>query len=81
MNDKAKVLWDMSELVQKTLKDHNDERDRADIFAELIVRECVLVMNPMLRDMLSRGQAAALIANHFGLLKVAEDMSDKGYSI
>jgi hypothetical protein len=35
-------------------------------FAELIVRECGLALRPMLRDMISRGQAFDLIKQHFG---------------
>jgi hypothetical protein len=34
-------------------------------FAELIVRECGVALNPMLRDMISRGQAIDLIKQHF----------------
>ena len=37
------------------------------VFAELIVRECNLALNPMLRDMISRGQACRLINEHFGI--------------
>jgi len=36
-------------------------------FAELIVRECGVALSPMLRDMISRGQAYDLIKNHFGV--------------
>ena len=35
-------------------------------FAELIVRECGVALSPMLRDMISRGQAFDLIKRHFG---------------
>ena len=35
-------------------------------FAELIVRECGVALSPMLRDMVSRGQAFDLIKKHFG---------------
>ena len=34
-------------------------------FAELIVRECGVALSPMLRDMVSRGQAYDLIKQHF----------------
>ena len=34
-------------------------------FAELIVQECCRALNPMLRDMISRGQAVNLIKQHF----------------
>ncbi len=36
-------------------------------FAELIVRECGVALSPMLRDMISRGQAVELIKKHFGV--------------
>jgi hypothetical protein len=39
----------------------------ADKFAELIVRECGVALSPMLRDMISRGQAVELIKKHFGV--------------
>ena len=36
-------------------------------FAKLIVEECGVALSPMLRDMVSRGQAFDLIKEHFGL--------------
>jgi len=36
-------------------------------FAELIVQECGVALSPMLRDMISRGQAVELIKQHFGV--------------
>ena len=36
-------------------------------FAELIVRECGIALSPMLRDMISRGQAYDMIKEHFGV--------------
>ena len=36
-------------------------------FTELIVKECGVALNPMLRDMVSRGQAYDLIKEHFGV--------------
>ena len=36
-------------------------------FAELIVKECGVALSPMLRDMVSRGQAFDLIKKHFGV--------------
>ena len=36
-------------------------------FAELIVQECGVALSPMLRDMISRGQAFDLIKQHFGV--------------
>ena len=34
-------------------------------FAELIVKECGVALRPMLRNMISRGQAYDLIKQHF----------------
>ena len=36
-------------------------------FAELIVQECGVALSPMLRDMVSRGQAYDLIKQHLGV--------------
>jgi hypothetical protein len=36
-------------------------------FAQLIVKECGVALAPMLRDMISRGQAYDLIKKHFGV--------------
>ena len=36
-------------------------------FASLIVKECGVALSPMLRDMVSRGQAYDLIKQHFGV--------------
>ena len=36
-------------------------------FAELIAEECGVALSPMLRDMVSRGQAYDLIKQHFGV--------------
>ena len=35
-------------------------------FAELIIQECCRALNPMLRDMISRGQGVDMIKLHFG---------------
>ena len=43
------------------------QQDRDAKFAELIVRECGVALSPMLRDMVSRGQAFDLIKKHFGV--------------
>jgi len=44
-------------------------RDFIDVekFAELIVLECGVALSPMLRDMVSRGQAYDMIKQHFGV--------------
>lgn len=36
-------------------------------FAELIIEECCVALNPMLRDMISRGQGVDTIKRHFGV--------------
>ena len=41
--------------------------DDLEKFAELIVQECGVALSPMLRDMVSRGQAFDLIKQHFGV--------------
>ena len=38
-----------------------------EMFAKLIVKECGVALSPMLRDMVSRGQAFELIKQHFGV--------------
>ena len=38
-----------------------------EMFAELIIKECGVALSPMLRDMVSRGQAFDLIKQHFGI--------------
>lgn len=44
-----------------------DIEAEAERFAELIVQECGVALSPMLRDMVSRGQAYDLIKQHFGV--------------
>ena len=36
-------------------------------FAEAIIWECCIALNPMLRDMISRGQGVDMIKLHFGM--------------
>ena len=38
-------------------------------FAELIIEQCGIALSPMLRDMISRGQAYDMIRQHFGVDK------------
>jgi hypothetical protein len=45
----------------------NADEECLEKFAELIVRECEVALRPMLRDMISRGQAYDLIQEHFGV--------------
>ena len=44
-----------------------DEHFDIEKFAGLIVQECQIALSPMLRDMVSRGQAYELIKQHFGV--------------
>ena len=65
----------IKELASKALKQpdtDNDgltvfDNDELEKFAELIVAECGVALTPMLRDMISRGQAYNLIKQHFGV--------------
>jgi hypothetical protein len=41
--------------------------DQMQKLCELIVKECGVALSPMLRDMVSRGQAFDLIKEHFGV--------------
>jgi hypothetical protein len=62
-------LYDLTETHEcKTVEtDSTDEWITLEKFAELIVRECCIALNPMLRDMISRGQGVDLIKLHFGM--------------
>ncbi len=64
MNERIKELAEQAE-------EWNDDGDKCEVnlekFAELIVRECGVALSPMLRDMVSRGQAYDLIKQHFGV--------------
>jgi hypothetical protein len=61
MNERIK------ELKQQAGIDFNPDQEGLDLFAELIVRECCIALNPMLRDMISRGQGVDMIKLHFGM--------------
>jgi len=72
MNERIRLLaeqaTDTVEIVNPDtgITHHRDFFDK-EKFAELIVRECCLALNPMLRDMISRGQGVDLIKLHFGM--------------
>ena len=65
----------IKELASKALKQpdtDNDgltvfDNDELEKFAELSVKDCRVALTPMLRDMISRGQAYNLIKQHFGV--------------
>jgi len=70
MNERIKELYDQASIrysVYEILKPRDERKSIPDIFAELIVRECGIALSPMLRDMVSRGQAFDLIKQHFGV--------------
>ena len=68
MNERIRQLADQAELTIRTstgtYMSHPEFNKK---FAELIVRECAVALSPMLRDMVSRGQAYDLIKQHFGV--------------
>jgi hypothetical protein len=55
------------ELKQQAGIQDNPDQEGLDLFADLIVQECGVALSPMLRDMISRGQAVELIKKHFGV--------------
>jgi hypothetical protein len=75
-NERIRQLAEQAGLV-KILEEHaheygngmfeNTPYPELEKFAELIVRECCIALNPMLRDMISRGQGVDLIKLHFGM--------------
>jgi hypothetical protein len=69
MNERIKELAELSGF--KVNWQHEDvqalKMARFEKFAELIVKECGVALSPMLRDMVSRGQAYDLIKEHFGV--------------
>jgi hypothetical protein len=50
-----------------TTLSHEQITKLSQVFAELIIRECCIALNPMLRDMISRGQGVDMIKLHFGM--------------
>ena len=73
MNERIKKLAEQAnELDYETFDAYNHKtvqhyKFNKEKFAELIVRECGVALSPMLRDMVSRGQAFDLIKKHFGV--------------
>jgi len=74
MNERIQELYQKA--IQNTMDYHKEnpktkqkELDNfcASEFSELIVQECGVALSPMLRDMISRGQAYDLIKDHFGV--------------
>ena len=65
MNDRIKEL--AIEAGKTIPGDKHIDADFCEKFAELIVKECGIALSPMLRDMISRGQAYDIIKEHFGV--------------
>lgn len=51
----------------KEIRTHSVSTTTLERFAELVIEECEIAVKPMLRDMISRGQAYDLIKKHFGV--------------
>ena len=76
MNERIRELAEQAGLV-KILEEHaheygagtfeNTPYPELEKFAELIIENACRALNPMLRDMISRGQAVDLIKQHFGV--------------
>jgi len=62
MNERIQALYKKAHEDGYLNKTFNPEK-----FAELIIKECGVALTPMLRDMVSRGQAYDLIKKHFGV--------------
>ena len=65
----------MSEKIKAIAKDaeldwhshwNDDESNRLEKFAQLVIEEACRALNPMLRDQISRGHGVDLIKKHFG---------------
>jgi hypothetical protein len=67
MNERIRELASCNERVQNFFETGPVQRAAIEQFAELIVRECGVALSPMLRDMISRGQAYDMIKEHFGI--------------
>jgi len=71
MNQRIDQLWaqalDAAVPETYTQLSHSQVLKIKQVFADMIVRECGVALSPMLRDMISRGQAVELIKQHFGV--------------
>jgi hypothetical protein len=71
MNEHIKKLFDraLDQAVPETWTQlsHEQMTKFSSVFAELLIRQCCIALNPMLRDMISRGQGVELIKLHFGM--------------
>ena len=69
MNDRIRELKEQATRTAMWIGDPDAGELDAEKFAELIIAECGIALRPMLRDMISRGQAHELIKQHFGVDK------------
>jgi hypothetical protein len=67
MNERIRKLAEQSGVVMRGTFGKPMNIDELEKFAELIVKECGVALSPMLRNMVSRGQAYDLIKQHFGV--------------
>jgi hypothetical protein len=68
MNERIKLLVEEARLItvnDTTRYASDDEFEQK--FAEAVIRECCIALNPMLRDMISRGQGREIILQHFDI--------------
>ena len=70
MNERIQQLWAQAGGHYNSGNQHTWPEytiDDPEKFAELIIEQCGIALSPMLRDMVSRGQAYDLIKQHFGV--------------
>jgi hypothetical protein len=68
MNERIRQLAEQAGFMDSWFSESGDDCEQElKKFAELIVKECGVALSPMLRDMVSRGQAYNLIKEHFGV--------------
>ncbi len=67
MNEQIKQLAEQAGIIPGIMGLNRFTHFDPEKFAELIVQECGVALSPMLRDMISRGQAVELIKKHFGV--------------
>jgi hypothetical protein len=70
MNNNIKKLYEDASLIDGPSGSRYSLPDEfVEKFSESLVKECGVALSPMLRDMISRGQAYDLIKKHFGVDK------------
>ena len=78
--DVAHPAWrfEMNERIQELAEQvYGSQATEQEIkFAELIIQQCGVALSPMLRDMVSRGQAYDLIKEHFGVEEQVQDSKE-----